>query len=443
MIHARKAPEAPYAIPRYWLRIVPFLMLLSAIASAQTEQKSIHATIPPTAETLVPFETFPNAVCTLTAPDDTGTVVTHKLYADEAGVVRFYVTPPAESEQTFQVTFLCAAGDRTESMPVVLRASSTPTRDMPTVRTDFADRALRELGMPRTPLVGDPAAIPQEELLRMGYPPRPDPVKEQKQYEVWLRLASQPVRVIRPKLPRTARDERFSNIVDSQIWAGFALQAPSCNYYFEICDSFNYVEGAWNVPRVWNLPGRTWNATLGSWIGLDGGVATGGSGDVLQTGTASEAYQVCYFSTFCWGFTAYWSWTEWFGSDPHNTPIQVNPGDWVFAEAWYPGSGRTGYLYLENLTQGTGATLTESMPSGVSYFSGDSAEWIMERQPGPLPPSGFPQMDWAYVEGPGCPCTLDGNTPFVQYDMYNGYDLLTYPVLTGPTSMYWVFVQSQ
>lgn len=439
-------------LAQHFLRIVPrsvaVALALSLGLLAQTAEptrsgeKAVRATTSPGVETLTPLETFPNAVCSLATPDTSGEPVTHKYYADEAGVVRLYVTAPGETLQHLNVTFLCSAGDQSESIAVELRANSTPTIDMPAPRADFADRALQQLGTPRPALAGDPALIPQDELIRMGYPPRPDPVTEPVAFETWLRLAAQPVRIIQNKLPLPLHNERFD--INSQSWAGFALEQPYCNWFI-LCDIFEHIEGAWNVPKVYNDPGVTRDGTLGVWVGLDGGGTA--SKDILQTGTGSRASQTCIYSTICWGFTAYWTWTEWFPNGPTNNPVQVNPGDEIFAEAWYPGSGRTGYLYLQNLTQGTARTLPEPMPSTVSYFSGDSAEWIMERQPGPLPHfsnwGDRPTLSWAYVQGAGCPCTLDGNTPFVRYDMYNWGRLLTYPILTSSTSMYWVYVQSQ
>jgi hypothetical protein len=68
----------------------------------------------------------------------------------------------------------------------------------------------------------------------------------------------------------------------------------------------------------------------------------------------------------------------------------VNPGDEIYAEAWYDFSRQTGYLYLANTTYNKGgpvidAIVTEPMPRGVNYFSADSAEWILER---PTKPDG-------------------------------------------------------
>jgi Peptidase A4 family len=404
-------------------------------ASAQSAVKSIRATVPPEQETLVAFQTFPNAVCNLTGPDTMGHATTHKLYADEAGVVRFHVTPSAEFNQNFKVTLPCADGKQSEWIPIALRSSSVPTRDMPAPSTEFADRALRELGTPRTPLIGDPTAIPQEELLSMGYPPRPDPIKAPDRYDEWLRLASMPVTLIRPKLAPQVRDERFGNIVNSRSWAGYSVGPRSCNKYVA-CPYFDVVYGKWNVPGVWT-PSSGDTGITGVWVGLDGA----GSNDVLQTGTASEAW-----SSWGWPFTNYWSWTEWYPGPQHViSTIPVNPGDQVYAEAWYPGSGANGYLYLHNITQNLGSTvLIQKMPPGVTYFSGDSAEWILERPTKdnwghlyPLAPFHWAWMSpaWAY-ENYVTEYNVGSND--FQYNMSDWGNPLVYPVLTGSTSFYWV-----
>jgi hypothetical protein len=408
--------------------------------SAQGAVKSIRATVPPEQETLVAFETFPNAVCTLTGPNKTGRVGTHKFYANEAGIVRFHVTPPTDSNQTFNVTLPCVAGSQSEFIPVVLRASSTPTGDMPAPHIDFADRALQALGTPRPALAGDPTTIPQEELLSMGYPPRPDPVKEPHHYDLWLRLASLPVTIIRPKLPPQTRHEPFRTVMNRDSWAGYSVGSTfACDIYFS-CSFFTSIFADWWVPRVWT-PSTGTEGITGVWVGLDGAK----SHDILQTGTASEADQHCIWF-ICWGVTSYWSWTEWYPNPPHDTGIPVNPGDWIVGEAWYPGSGSNGYLYLHNITQGYASTFPEPMPTakGVTFFSGDTAEWILERNTfdwgsHPLAPFRWATMEDAYAYDRGSINEYAVSSSDVQYTMqpnsWNPYRV--YPVLTGNSSFYW------
>jgi hypothetical protein len=362
------------------------------------------------------------------------------------------MTPPGATEQHLQMTIECSTGEQSESIAVELRAGDAPVIDMPAPRMDLARR---EIGTPRRPLNGDPAAIPQEELLGMGYPPRPDPVSEPEAYADWLRRASEPIRVIEPKV---VNGDVTWGAAKSPNWDGYVLQ-PYCSIY-SICPVFNTVAGQWHVPTVRTPNGLgfgSFDGLTGMWVGMDGW----GTNDVLQTGTASEAWETCY--GLCWGGANYYAWTEWFPGGPHIIQsAPVSPGDVIWAWAWYPGYGNTGYLVFQNLTQGYGTkVIPEPMPSGVSYFSGNSAEWIVERPCKtvsgttctsyyPLANFGWDQMTSAYAKGSGCPggyCNISNTSGFT-VDMYNGSSLLAYAYPTGPsTSVYstieYVFVQSQ
>jgi len=431
------------SLRRKGLRIGSLVFLLSAAASAafaQSTGKPVRATIPPNKQTLVPFETLPNAECATSGPDENGELRTHKLYADDSGVVRLYMTAPDAIEQRLQITFECTAGAQSESVGVELRAAHEPTATMPAPRTELAKR---KLGKTRAPLPADPAAIPQEELLRMGYPPRPDPVSEPDGYAEWLRQTSEPLQVIEPK---AVTDDVTWGPARSQSWSGYVLE-PGCSI-FTTCISFNTVAGQWHVPTVTTPNGLgfgTFDGYTGMWVGMDGW----GTNDVLQTGTASEAWQTCVF--FCWGGANYYAWTEWYPNPPHKlTNLPVGPGDVIFAWAYYPGSGKTGYLIFNNLTTGHGSQVfPETMPAGISSFAGDSAEWIVERpckMSGtngtcngywPLAPFGWDQMTSAYAKGSGCPggyCTIANTAGFI-VDMYNGWTELAYSYPQSSTSI--------
>jgi len=276
----------------------------------------------------------------------------------------------------------------------------------------------------------------------MGYPPRPDPAREPSQYARWLRLASIPVTIIRSKLPPQTLDRRFGKVKNSNSWAGYALGPKACNIWL-LCSFFDRIQGWWTVPTVWT-PSSGNEGKTAVWVGLDGG--PGSSGDVLQTGTTSEAWQSCFW--WCVGVTNYLSWTEWWPGDPHPTSISVNPGDEVLAEAWYPGSGTNGYLYLHNITQNIAKTFTEPMPKayGVTFFSGDTAEWILERPAKdrwgnlyPLAPFHWVGMSDAWAFDPNYGSQGVGSWD-VQYNMRPSSWTDYYNVTPGPitnASFYW------
>jgi hypothetical protein len=96
-------------------------------------------------------------------------------------------------------------------------------------------------------------------------------------------------------------------------------------------------------------------------------------------------------------------------------------------------------FYFQNLTQGTAIRPSEPMPWGMSKFSGDTAEWIMERQTSAVPRFWSVSMDSAWAGN----CCNIGNTPFVQYNMYFWRDLQVDTFQTGGESMQWQFVPSQ
>jgi hypothetical protein len=412
---------------------------LAAIGGfAQALPGSVRATVPVDKETLVPFETLPNAQCTLTAPDDKGNKVGHKFYADDGGVVRLHVRHSGASDQNLKVTIPCTAGGKSTSTLIELRANSTSTADMPPPRTDFADRIQQQLGSPLPPLVGDPATIPQEQLISMGYPPRPDAIRQPQAYATWLRMVSKPLRSIPPKL--TPRDERLG--ASSNIWSGIALSAAP--------NTFQMLWGDWSVPSVYSLSPNFYGETA-VWVGLDGW----GSGDVVQAGTMSVVSAEQFGSDPGWTFTWYYPWKEWFPNPLSGVNLPVSPGDEIFTMVIV--SGTTANYYLTNVTLGLTVPSSDTIPPNTT-FVGNSAEWILERPTVdgwtvPLAPTTDPITDIvdAQAFGTGCPnswplggtCDMS-NTSWTSIDMVNAAtgDLLAYAVPGNhPTIVSIFFVQ--
>jgi hypothetical protein len=337
--------------------------------------RSVRATVPPGKETFVPFRTFPNAVCTFPVRFRGGKVTEHNVYADDVGIVRLYVRPlplgkgEQQLEQRFLETATCTAEGKTARTTIELRASSTPTPDMPAPRRDFADRALQQLGTPRKPLVGDPSAIPQEQLRSMGYPPRPDPVTQPSAYALWLRLAKMPLRFIPPK--EVPLEERFGDI-NSSIWAGYGVTGAPF--------SIHLVTGSWHLPSVWSpvAPIYSWNGGAALWVGIGGrGIGT----DLAQCGTDSHSYNACEDPTNgCWSYSYYFTWHEWYPNLPMGiSNFPVSPGDEVAAQVSAAGSPNANPTYfVANVTAGVFSLTTDSQPAN-SNFLGEAAEWILER----------------------------------------------------------------
>jgi hypothetical protein len=212
------------------------------------------------------------------------------------------------------------------------------------------------------------------DLARYGLPPRPNEFTEPAAHASWIRaLAASRQRIV----PRLEQTNRFhmpqGTIADSSgtstNWSAVVTSGGAQTY--NNSTSFHYIFAEYVVPVATQAYGTCtggW-AYSSSWVGIDGY----GSSDVLQAGTASDAY--CNRGVRA---TSYSAWYEWY---PYGSVqignFAVAPGDDIYIGVWNTSSTQ-GHVYFVNLTTNQAGELTFTAPPGTSLV-GNSAEWVVER----------------------------------------------------------------
>ena len=121
--------------------------------------------------------TQPWAVCAISANNaSTDPVHTATAVADGDGELRFFAPP---SDWGTRLTLQCSLGGT--SQPTVLVDTSDSSTFTPKLQSDLEPELL---GI-RPALTGDLSSVSNDNLLRGGYPPRPDPVTAPQQYAKW------------------------------------------------------------------------------------------------------------------------------------------------------------------------------------------------------------------------------------------------------------------
>ncbi len=426
--------------------VLALVLIVSVTRSeAQTSATQLHPvsalrlTIPPSANSPIVLTTLPNAECTLHAVGDS--VHRIHIYADQDGMIRFFVHPGAASEQLTHLVADCVAGAKSATYPVDLRANTTPTAEMPLlakeIRRPVAGRILPALNKDEI------ANLSDEELIKRGYPMRPSPEGAPKAYQGWLRAVSVPVtsiaaqtrlssevredychcyrpyppkKFVIPKinevLPGLTRDQALrmsaaelklrgypprpivtdnkSNLAISkwlrEVSIPISTLIPSnspegSNIWSG--DELQETAGAYDwVTGAWNVVSVTGEANTNTdsstWIGIDGD----GTTDLVQAGTEQEA-----FGTGGTLVTTYRAWTQFLPQEATESIISnftVNPGDQIFVEVSMGSAGGSlslsgpfGVFLVSDLTTSTSTYIYT--PIGSTTVGGSEAEWIMER----------------------------------------------------------------
>lgn len=410
-------------------------------ANAQTKltAERVRYTAMPGNATAIHIRTMANAECALHPEDANDGGQSMKLFGDDDGVVRFQVRPASASDQTARFVVECEADGKVMAHPIELRAASEPSPAFPAPAA-WQPNPVRQTGVLRPALEGDPMLLSDSELRQRGYPYRPDPQKAPGAYAGWLAAVSRPSVRITPRL--VARPDRFhgpARIIPQNNWCGFALAGGA--------SPFNWVMGEWTVPAVVPEPaqfafGST--ATHSSlWIGLDGD----GSSDVVQDGTEQAAS--LYFGGL-WTVQSYYAWYEWYPvAEQAIANFPINPNDNIFSEVAVIGAdglrdanGNTGWFYLENLSTNPVQVVTFETPMpGNTAFFGSSADWIMERPTVNGALADLSNFGWASMWSAAA-TRQNGDYPLVfqePYDQFNMVGAANRPVCTpwwaGPSFM--------
>jgi Peptidase A4 family len=364
----------------------------------------IRFTVAPNTSSHIAIKTLPQATCMVHAVSDSNPEHALKAFADDDGILHFHATPLAESEQIVHFAADCTTAHQSATFDLELRPSSVPTDDMPAPVAEV--RAPQATDVMRPALArGDAIGLPGEELLKRGYPVRPDPGQTPAAYATWLRAVTRPARKVDPRQVQRSEVQAgpvaltglvngpvnqggpgtgsFSTLAQSQNWSGFVLA--------DLYQTYDLVAGRWYVPAVG--PGNNANVYSNLWIGLDGWQTVPSEySDLWQAGTDSDAKVSGGMSVM-----TYDAWTFFLpsGNGGMLANFTVEPGDEIFSEVWVANkesspllTGLYAIAYLENLTRGETTYVYQcrgSIRNGQCtnqnqlQIKGQSAEWILER----------------------------------------------------------------
>lgn len=327
-------------------------------------------TIPPSVHTPVVVKTQPDAACDLHAEGVADPAKTLRIYANEEGYVKVHVGSKQGSGVDSRVQLDCAAAGETVTYPLHFRSSSFPTDDMPAPQTVIpAPKGSRIL-----PALTDETArqLSDEDVLQLGYSPRPDAAASPDNYAKWLERFSRPITLLPPHSINHPNIAHKGNLQagseTSSNWSGFEAHSGARSYIA--------VQAQWYVPDIFR--GEPNYVTHSStWVGLDGD----GTSDLVQAGTEQDYIDIGIFS-----YPAYGAWTELLPNQLTEQGVSLSPNavDEMYVEVWVGNStgaldqhGGYAWFYLYDLTQGQ--AVERSTPFNGAYFSGGEAEWIMER----------------------------------------------------------------
>jgi len=352
------------------------LISVGLSSSAQMDANGGHASrsfkVPPGASSVVSFTTAPDAQCLIREGNAKASGEALPVFADDGGTVVFYVETENRAGGRAKLTASCSS--QPEQTIEIEAVPGTKPASYSQIAPGLHGTRGKHI---RPALAGDPMSLSRQELVRRGYPMRPDPDESPDAYAAWLRAVSKPATEIEPKLIRMPN--RFHGALKvengpagSSNWSGYALVGTS--------SPFDFISGNWNVPATFGSQlGKTIYSAL--WIGLDGA----GSANVVQDGTGQDVLSFVSDAT-TWIIRSYYGWKEICCQEPEvrlsNFP--VSPGDEINSYVWMADSsgnisayGNMAYFWFEDVTTGQYAYLSTPFTSGT--FSGNSAEWIMER----------------------------------------------------------------
>jgi len=414
------------------------LLLPPQQAFGATAGEAARFTVAPNTSSRIVMQALPKSTCILHAEGDNDPTHSFKTFADDQGKIRFHVNPSSESDSAAQFAVDCTVGAKSATFALELRPNSVPTVEMPAPTPEF-----------RAPQAGDvvrPALskaqarqLSDDELVKRGYPVRPNAGQAPDAYATWIKAVTQASRFVNSR--QVARDEvrhvqpmSASNRENSNNWSGFELRGSN--------GSYDLVMGEWYVPTVYyETNAHTYSAY---WIGLDGD----GTSDLWQAGTEQDIQDV-YVLGIHFDFTNYYAWTEFLPSQLSEQVLPnftVTPGDLMFTEVWVGNSGQSPSLtglfaigFVEDISRGEYTYVYNCR--GLSIYGiclnvnqtnigGSEAEWIMER---PLVNGSLPDLsDYNYTYMYDA-YALQTNGYYTNYNgannqqiyMYNGNDLLS------------------
>jgi hypothetical protein len=310
--------------------------------------KQVERRVPPGRATQVTVQVLPESINLLYHPEAPGRRL--QLDADDRGIVRFHATALKGAQPTeFHLECHGADGEM-ELYAISLRADIRYAAWMSGDELTAESEVQGEL---RPAFKGDPMALKNQELLWMGYPPRPDPSTSPAQYARWLKIVSRSATLVSTRLvahPEYGEVKRGPIeeagavgqggpvlVSPKGVADGITNHANShwCGgYYAHPERKFEYIQADWVVPSVYDLPHGPGFSAVVEWVGLDNA-----GQDLYQAGTGSECltvggYQITTY--FVWMESLPWSWWE-----IPNFPVA--PKDEISVDIWVASQYRANF----------------------------------------------------------------------------------------------------
>jgi hypothetical protein len=353
------------------------LCSLAVPTTAQTISRTAAErgfTVAPNVSTPIVLKSTPDAPCDLHADGGGENAHVLRFYANGDGYLKVHAKGIQESEDGVHVQLDCIENGAITRYPLHLRASSSPTKDMPAplsvMPTPEGSKILPAL------TEADALQLSDDVLAERGYPIRPDSVSSPDRYAKWLDRVSRRMTLVPSHMVSRSDISHQTAVTQAGVTAGYNWSG----YIAEHANrSYSAVAGNWNVPEIVQAEGN--HSTFSAfWVGLDGAPQ---QGDLVQAGTEQDCLDIAGF-----GYLAdYSAWTELLPNQlsEQDVSLSPNPGDRMGVEVWIStgggapnANGAYAAFRIDDVTQNqsTGAIYT---PLGSTYYHGSEAEWIMER----------------------------------------------------------------
>ncbi|MGA9154580.1 MAG: G1 family glutamic endopeptidase [Candidatus Nitrosopolaris sp.] len=276
-------------------------------------RSTVRYTVPPDIISKIALNTLPGAICDLYLDDESKADRRLRLYADQSGTARFYAGPAKESKINEKLVIDCSVGGKVIRIPVELRIDSNPTSDMPAPHVEYIRSAADKVrpGLSEQEMVN----LSGGELIKRGYPHRPNPKKAPEAFSKWKKRVSRPQIIVDPRSvaepylsSRPVVKPKVDLHTDAQTtfndhWSGAVMfsnpgQAP-----------WYWVGASWPVPSVTGNIGT--NSYAWAWVGIDGWDTTPNC--VVQGGTESN-----YMGGNQSPLSVYYGWHQYWGGPDQN-----------------------------------------------------------------------------------------------------------------------------
>jgi hypothetical protein len=123
-----------------------------------------------------------------------------KLYADQDGIIRFHVRPDSEAEASTRLVVKSELDNKSVQYPLELRASYKSTNEMPFPVNETPEPSHNDAYTRPAISEEETLNLSDKEVLERGCPPRPNPNTAPQAFDIWKKIVSIPMTVVKPQL---------------------------------------------------------------------------------------------------------------------------------------------------------------------------------------------------------------------------------------------------